>query len=34
VQARSAGTGKGSEFTVRLPQDKGEPDAPAQLHLP
>jgi two-component system CheB/CheR fusion protein len=34
VQARSAGPGKGSEFTVRLPLDPGEPGAPAQLDLP
>jgi PAS domain S-box-containing protein len=34
VQARSAGRDKGSEFTVRLPLDPGEPQAPAQLPLP
>jgi PAS domain S-box-containing protein len=34
VQARSPGPGKGSEFTVRLPLDPGEPDEPEQLPLP
>jgi PAS domain S-box-containing protein len=34
VQARSAGPGKGSEFTVRLPLDPGEAQPASQLDLP
>jgi PAS domain S-box-containing protein len=34
VQARSAGPGKGSEFTVRLPLGTTDPPGPAQMDLP